>query len=107
MKLIAKATLGALALATLGFGAANAAVAVQIGPNGVAVEQTNPCLRAPELRPGFCFGRDARDHDWRDRMAFNQDRDDWRMREHLWRERERERQAYEYGHAYGHDWDMR
>src|SRR5579872_4290056 len=88
MKLFAKAALGALALATIGFTADANAATVVVGPTtGVIVDQHNPCLRPPELRPGFCFRHDM----WRDRLAMNIDRDQW-MREHMWRERERERE---------------
>jgi hypothetical protein len=103
MRLIAKAVLGALALASVVTASASAqSYSVQVGPNGVAVEPRDPCLRAPEFRPAFCFR-----HEWRpgyyDRFAYNRDRD---MRERMLRERmreqERERQAY----LDRHYWDM-
>lgn len=92
MRLIAKAALGALAIASLGFGVsapANAARIIVTTPGVVTttpnVVVTNPCLRAPEFRPGYCFRGD--------RFAFlDRDRLD-RMREHMWRDHER-RQAF-------------
>jgi hypothetical protein len=92
MRLIAKATLGALALASFVTASASAqAYTVQVNPPAVVVEPRDPCLRAPEFRPAFCF----RHHEmWRDRFAFN-DRDR-EMREHMWRERERERERQAY-----------
>ncbi len=95
-ELIAKATLGALALASLAVAAVTPASAqrmtVQIGPSAVVPVVPRACLRAPEFRPAFCFRHDWRD---RDRFAFNRDRD-WRDRDHMWRERMRreDRQAY-------------
>jgi hypothetical protein len=95
MRLIAKAALGALALASMATAIATPASAqrmtVEVGPpNGVVIERQNPCLRPPELRPGFCFRHERR---YWDRYAFNGDWRDrmWRDRE---RERERERQAF-------------
>jgi hypothetical protein len=84
MRLIAKAALGALALASLATASASAQYSVEVGPGGVAVEPSNPCLRAPAFRPAYCFR-----HQWRDRFAFNHE-----TRDHMWRERMRERQAY-------------
>lgn len=85
MRFIAKAAMGALALASLGLTAvtpANAARIVVTTPNVVV---TSPCMRAPEYRPAFCFRHD------RDRLAFL-GRDSM-MRDHMWRDRER-RQAF-------------
>lgn len=105
MKTIAKAALGALALASLAAGAstsANAQIAVQVGP----MVTRDPCLRAPEFRPAFCF----RHHPegmawgyWRNRSfesrpyAYDWDR--------MHREQERERQAF-LEHRY-YDYDRR
>jgi hypothetical protein len=91
MRLIAKATLGALALASFVTASASAqAYTVQVNPPAVVVEPRDPCLRAPEFRPAFCF----RHHEmWRDRLALN---DRHEMREHMWRERERERERQAY-----------
>jgi len=87
MRLIAKAALGALALASLVTASASAqSYSVQIGPGGVAVEPRSPCLRAPEFRPAWCFR-----HDLRDRFAFN---------DHMSRDRLRERRAYLDRHWY-------
>ena len=89
MKLIAKAALGALALASLAAAAVTPASAanIVIGPRGVTVQPNDPCLRAPEFRPAFCFRHERRF----DRFAFNTDRD-WRTRERM--RREAERRAY-------------
>jgi hypothetical protein len=93
MRLIAKAALGALAFASLATASASAqAYSVQVNPPAVVVEPRNPCLRAPEFRPAFCF---RHEHEWwRDRFAYN-DRDR-EMRDHMWRERERERERQAY-----------
>ncbi len=106
MRLIAKATLGALAIASIGFGVsapANAQRVIVTTPGVVTttpnVVVTNPCLRAPEFRPGYCFRRDFRG----DRFAYLMpDRDRW-MREHLWREHlRREMFRHEMEHDYGY-----
>jgi len=88
MRLIAKAALGALAIASIGFGVsapANAARIIVTSPGVVTttpgVVVTNPCLRAPELRPGYCFRHD--------RFALLMPDRDRQMREHMWREHER------------------
>jgi hypothetical protein len=101
MKLIAKAALGALALASLATAAATPASAqrVEIGPRGVIVEPRNPCLRAPEFRPAYCF-RTERPY-W-NRYAFNMDRDRmWRERERMRREEERRAELEQRGY-YGY-----
>ena len=88
MRLIAKAALGALALASVVTASAGAqSYSVQIGPGGVAVEPRNPCLRAPAFRPAWCFRHD------RDRFAFND-------RDRMWRERMHERRAWLDRHWY-------
>lgn len=78
MRLIAKAALGALTLASLGFGVSAPASAqpiivhrpVVVSPGFVT---TNPCLRPLSLRPAFCFrsGRMAllTRPSWRQRMS--------------------------------------
>ena len=93
MKLIAKAALAGLALASVATAMVTPASAqratVEVTPNGVVIERRNACLRPPEFRPAFCFRHD----EWR-RYAYN-DRDAW-MRERMWREhmrREAERRA--------------
>lgn len=97
MRLISKAVLGALAIASVASATTPAFadhVVVQLGTPGVVVEPRNPCMRAPEFRPAFCFRHDWGWHNgWRN-FAFN-DRDRW-MRDQMWRdrERERERQAF-------------
>jgi hypothetical protein len=61
MRLIAKAALGALAMASLGFGVsapANAARVVIRTPVLIHRVVVNPCLRAPAFRPAYCFRRD-------------------------------------------------
>ena len=75
MRLIAKATLSALALASVVTASASAqAYSVQVNPPAVVVEPRDACLRAPAFRPAYCLSRD-----WRhDRFAFN-DRDGGRL----------------------------
>ena len=95
MRFIAKATLGALALASLVTATVTPAsadhVIVQMGTPGVAVVQPrDPCLRPPAFRPLFCFRHDRGWHNGWGAMAFN-DRDR-EMRDRMWRERERERE---------------
>jgi hypothetical protein len=83
MRLIAKAALGALALASFGFGVsapASAQVIIHrsvIARPGVVITRpgvvvTHPCLRPLSLRPAFCFrsGRMAflTRPSWRERM---------------------------------------
>ena len=77
MRLIAKAALGALAIASLGFGVsapANAQAIIVHRPVVVSpgFVRTNPCLRPVSLRPAFCFrsGRMAflTRPSWRQRM---------------------------------------
>ena len=87
MRLIAKAALGALAIASIGFGVsapANAARIIVTTP-GVVTTTPNvvvgdPCLRAPEFRPGYCFRSG--------RLALVTPGYD-RMREHMWRDHDR------------------
>lgn len=81
MKTIAKAALGALALASLAAAATPADAARPVPSIGSIVREPAPCLRAPAFRPAFCFRRDMR---WRaaywhglsprQRMAFLQRR---------------------------------
>lgn len=103
MRLIAKAALGALAIASIGFGVsapANAARIIVTTPGVVTttpgVVVTSPCSRAPEFRPGYCFRRD--------RFAYLMPDRDRSMREHLWREHERRvferRDMLEHGYGY-------
>lgn len=107
MKTIAKAAMGALALASLAAGAttsANAQIEVQVGPPAVVAH--DPCLRAPEFRPAFCF----RHHPegmawgyWRHRAyEYRPYAYDW---DRIHREHERERQAF-LEHRY-YDYDRR
>jgi|SRR5215469_6546287 len=105
MRLIAKAALGALAIASIGFGVsapANAQHVIVTTPGGVVTTApgvvVNPCLRAPEFRPAYCF-RD-RDRD-RDRFAYLMPDRDRMMREHMWRERQR-REEFERHEAIEH-----
>jgi hypothetical protein len=98
MRLIAKAALGALALASVATTTPALAdhVVVQLGTPGVVVQPRDPCLRAPAFRPMYCFRHDRGWHNgWgQGGLAFN-DRDRF-MRDRMWRdrERERERQAF-------------
>lgn len=102
MRLIAKAALGALAIASLGFGVsapANAARIIVTTPGVVTttpnVVVTNPCLRAREFRPGYCFRSG--------RLALVTPGFDRGMRDHMWRERDRHemrREAIERGYGY-------
>lgn len=93
MRLIAKAALGVLALASTATAMVTPASAttVVVGPSAavVPVVPRDACLRTPEFRPAYCFR-----HDWRwNRFAFNSDRD-WRDRMLRERMRREERQAY-------------
>lgn len=101
MRLIAKAALGALAIASVGFGVsapANAQRVIVTTPGVVRttpdVVVTNPCLRAPEFRPAYCFRHD--------RFAYLMPDRDREMRERLWREHQRREffrhQAMEHGY---------
>jgi len=61
MRLIAKAALGALALASLGFGAGAPANAQSVVVTRPVITSprivSNACLRPPAFRPAFCFNR--------------------------------------------------
>ena len=94
MRLIAKAALGALALASLATATTPANAERIIIQTPGMVETRDPCLRPPAFRPLFCFRHDQGLHyGWHNgwgAMAFN-DRDR-EMRDRMWRERERERE---------------
>jgi len=85
MRLIAKAALGALALASLGFGVrAPADAQVIVTHPGVITSPVivhprfvgNPCLRPLAFRPSFCFRRGrlafVGTPSWRSRMLWRQ-----------------------------------
>lgn len=83
MRLIAKAALGALAIASIGFGIsapADAARVIVTTPGVVTTTTSrvvvNPCLRAPAFRPAYCFHRGRlallTRPSWRSRMLWRQ-----------------------------------
>ena len=90
MRLIAKAALGAMALASFITASASAqSLSVRVGPPAVVVEPRNPCLRAPAFRPAYCLRHERR---YYDRYAYNRE-----MRDRMWREHmrhEADRQAF-------------